>query len=113
MRKSRIYATIFTIAILMLTAYAILASNREDPPVTVTETITVTALAIEPAPSDAHARLRRYLQSYNPYTVPRACLEIRAGQGDVFDVVNECTPDRQLLGRWRVNKITGTVLRQR
>jgi hypothetical protein len=113
MRKSRIYATILTTAILMLTAYAILGSNREDPPVTVTETITVTALAGEPAQSDAHARLRRYLQSYNPYTVPRACLEIRAGEGDLFDILNQCTPDRQLLGQWRVDKLSGTVVRRR
>jgi hypothetical protein len=112
MRKSRTYATLFTAAVLLLTAWAILANDHENPPVTVTETITVTALA-EPAPPDAHARLRRYLQSYDPYAVPRACLEIRAVAGDLFDVVNECAPDRELLGRWRVDKKTGTLSRQR
>ena len=112
MRKSRIYATIFTTAILLLTAWAILANDREDPPVMVTETITVTALASEPPRADAHARLRRYLQAYDPYTVPRACLEIRAAADDLFDVVNQCTPDRELLGRWRVDKLTGAVVRR-
>jgi hypothetical protein len=102
MRSSRIYATILTVATRLLTAWAILANDREEPPVTVTETITVTALASVPAPSDSHARLRRYLQSYDPYPVPRTCLEIRAVSEDVFDVVNQCTPDRELLGRFRV-----------
>jgi hypothetical protein len=111
MRKSRISATLLTVAVLLLTAWAILANGREDPSVTVTETITVTALA-EPAPSDAHARLRRYLQSYDPYPVPRACLEIRAVAGDLFDVVNQCAPDRELLGRWHVDKLTGAIARR-
>ena len=111
MRKSRIYATILTFATVLLTAWAILANDRPDSPVTVTETITVTAYA-EPEQSDSQARLRRYLQAYDPYTVPRACLEIRAAEGDLFDVVNQCTPDRELLGRWRVDKLTGAVARR-
>jgi hypothetical protein len=111
MRKSRTYATLFTAVVLLLTAWAILASDRENTPVTVTETITVTALA-EPAPPDSPARLRRYLQSYDPYTVPRACLEVRAAGDDLFDVVNQCAPDRELLGRWHVDKLTGTIARR-
>src|SRR6266487_1399722 len=112
MRKSRIYATLLTTAILLLTAWAILANDRDDPPITVTETITVTALATDPGRTDSHARLRRYLQSYDPYAVPRACLEIRAAEDDLFDVINQCTPDRELLGRWRVDKLTGAVVRR-
>jgi hypothetical protein len=111
MRNSRIYATILTFSTVLLTAWAILANDRQNPPVTVTETITVTADA-EPLRSDSQARLRRYLQSYDPYTVPQACLEIRAAESDLFDVVNQCTPDRELLGRWRVDKLTGTVARR-
>jgi hypothetical protein len=110
MRNSRIYASLFTVATLLLTAWAILANDRDDPPIMVTETITVTALATDSARPDPHARLRRYLQAYDPYAVPRTCLEIRAAADDVFDVVNQCTPDRQLLGRWRVDKLTGAVV---
>lgn len=111
MRRSRTYATLITAAALLLTAWAILANDHEKPPVTVTETITVTALA-EAAPLDAHARLRRYLQSYDPYAVPRTCLDIRAVAADLFDVVNQCTPDREVLGRWHVDKITGVIARR-
>ena len=110
MRRTRIYATLFTLAVFALTAWAILANDRDDPPITVTETITVTALAANPVRPDPHARLRRYLQAYDPYAVPRACLEIRAAADDIFDVVNQCTPDRELLGRWRVDRLTGAVV---
>lgn len=112
MRKSRIYASLFTVAAVLLTAWAILGNDRDDPPITVTETITVTAVANNSVRIDPHARLRRYLQSYDPYAVPRACLEIRSETGDVFDVLNQCTPDRQLLGRWRVDTLTGAVARR-
>jgi hypothetical protein len=78
----------------------------------VTETITVTALATDSAQPDPHARLRRYLQAYDPYAVPRACLEIRPTANDLFDVVNQCTPDRELLGRWHVDKLTGAIVRR-
>src|ERR1700737_1434246 len=112
MLKSRTYATLLTAATFVLTAWAIHANDREEPPVTVTETITVTAEASEPAQSDAHARLRRYLQAYDPYPVPRTCLEIRTVASDRFDVVNQCTPDRQLPGRWRVDNLTGAIARR-
>ena len=78
----------------------------------VTETITVTALATDSARPDPHARLRRYLQAYDPYAVPRACLEIRPAANDLFDVINQCTPDRELLGRWHVDKLTGAIARR-
>ncbi|HYS55230.1 MAG TPA: hypothetical protein VER58_15845 [Thermoanaerobaculia bacterium] len=110
---SRIYATIFTATAILLTAWAILANDRgEDPPIAVTETITVTALAPD-ANIDPHAKLRRYLQSYNPYNVPRECLEIRNVESDVFDVVNQCKPDREVLGSFRVDKLTGVIVRRR
>ena len=109
---SRLYATLFTTTAILLTTWAILANDRENPPVSVTETITVTALAGD-ASIDTHARLRRYLQSYNPYDVPRECLEIQTAGDDLFNVVNQCKPDRELLDRFHVDKLTGVVVRRR
>ena len=112
MRMSRIYATIFTASAILLTGWAIHANDRETPPVTVTETITVTALAPD-VNVDTRARLRRFLDSYNPYNAPRDCLEIREGQDGLLEVVDQCKPDRELLGRWRVDRVSGAVVRQR
>ena len=109
---SRIYATVITAAAILLTAWVIHANDRDDPPVAVTETITVTALAPD-VTIDTHARLRRYLQSYDPYNVPRECLEIQSAGDDLFKVVNRCKPDRELLGRFNVDKLTGAVARRR
>jgi hypothetical protein len=109
------YATFFTGSVILLTSWAILASDRDDTAAdVVTETITVTALS-EPQTSavDPHARLRRYLSAYDPYAVPRDCLLIRDVSSDLFDVVNECTPDREFLGRWHVDRTTGAVVRRR
>lgn len=113
MRKSRIYATILTA--LMFMALGILASNSKEPMPEVSASITVTAYAdgSELSPESAGSRLRRYLLQYDPYDVSRDCLDIRAAEDDMFDVVNRCAPTAPLLGRWRVDRLTHAVVRQR
>ena len=119
MRKSQIYATVLTAAILLIIALAIPGSGHGKPAVAVSETITVTALAPDPgrasARPDPHSILRRYLQAYDPYDVPRDCLDIRTVENAkyVFEVMNRCAATAQLLGRWRVDEVTGAVLRRR
>jgi hypothetical protein len=118
-RKSQIYATVLTAAILIIIALAILGSGLGKPAVAVSETITVTAPAPDPgrasARPDPHSILRRYLQAYDPYDVPRNCLDIRTVENAkyVFEVINRCAATAQLLGRWRVDEVTGAVLRRR
>jgi hypothetical protein len=117
MRNSRIYASIFTafVAILLM-SWVMLAREPDTPVEEVRESITVTALAEahELSSADALARLRTYIRSYNPYDVPRNCLEIRSGDDDyTFEVVNRCSAAREVLGKWRVDKLTRAVLRQR
>ena len=114
MPKSRIYATMFTALIAIAFTLVAIPSGR---PIHVSESITVTALADEPqaaadlddANSDAHAVLRRFLQSYNPYDVPRNCLEIHDMDGATFEVINRCAAEPASLGRLRVDKVTHTV----
>ena len=113
MRKSRIYATILTG--LMFMTLGILASNSKEPLPEVSASITVTAYAEGVDLSDAAAasRLRRYLMQYDPYEVSRDCLDIRALQNDFYEVVNRCAPANPALGRWRVDRVTHAILRQR
>ena len=67
--------------------------------------------------SDAISRLRVYLASYDPYDVPRDCLSVRSNGyrdgGYALEVVDHCAPQRQALGRWRVDAVTRAVSRQR
>jgi hypothetical protein len=105
MRNSRIYASIFTALVaILLMSWVMLAREPETPVEEVRESITVTALA------EAH----ELSSADNPYDVPRNCLEIRSGDDDyTFEVTNRCSAAREVLGKWRVDKVTRAVLRQR
>jgi len=96
-------------------SWVMLAREPETPVEEVQESITVTALAEahELSSEDALVRLRTYIRSYNPYDVPRNCLEIRSGDDYTFEVANRCSAAREVLGKWRVDKVTRAVLRQR
>jgi hypothetical protein len=116
MRKNRVYAAILTALVaVLLMSWVMLASEPQKPVEVVRETITVTALADVERPSAPHATMRRFLQAYNPYDVPRSCLDIQATDDDqyVFEVMNRCAATAQLLGRWRVDKVSHAVIRQR
>ncbi len=67
--------------------------------------------------ADAVARLRSYIVSYDPYDVPRDCLNIRSlgyeGVGYTLEVTNVCAPQSFPLGRWRVDAVTREVSHQR
>jgi hypothetical protein len=108
------------------TVTTITVSEAPPPAVTIATPAPPMASAVTPPPEpaareisegDAVARLRSYIASYDPYDVPRECLDIRsagyASSSYTLEVLNLCGPQPAVLGRWRVDAITREVRRSR
>jgi hypothetical protein len=117
MRRSWwILGVALAVIIVALAARAVRSSPQ--PP-----THPVVPMRFAPAPrrefseSDAITRLRVYLVSYDPYDVPRDCLNVLSnGYGDggyALEVVDHCAAQPRTLGRWRVDAVTHAVSHQR
>ena len=96
----------FSIIVAILLDWTVLASITPEP-----------SHHHEISAHDAVVRLRGYLQSYDPYDVPRDCLEVRIdgyrNAGYTLEVMNACATRPVSIGRWRINTVTRELLRQR